>query len=663
MVASVGSSGLDVNGIVQQLMAVERQSVNKLNKTEASYQAKLSAFGQIKGALSAFQAAVQGISLASKFQALTATSSDPTIFTATTASTAVAGSYSLDVLSLAQSQKLVAAGQTSTTAAIGTGAATTVTIDLGTISGGAFNAVTGTYTGAAYTSNGAGAKTITIDATNNSLQGMRDAINAAGMGVTASIVNDGSGTPYRLTLSSNSTGASNSMKVTVTGDAAVSGLLANDPAAVQNMSQTMAAQNANFKVNGVAISQNTNVVSNAIPGVTLTLNKLTTTPATLTVASDTAAITTAISGFVKAYNDLSAQLKASSSYDPVAKKGAILQGDSTIRTLQTQLRSALSYPVTGISGTSALTNLTQIGITFQKDGTLALDNAKLSTAMTSNFKDIANLFASVGSTTDSLVGFGSAGTATKPGNYAVNVSQLATQGSAVGSAAANTVITAGVNDTLSLNINGVISGVTLAAGTYTAASLAAAVQSTINGSSVYSASGVSVSVTQTAGVLTMTANNFGSASSVAILGGNGAAGLMGAAPVQTAGVDVAGTIDGITATGSGQMLKATLGSPTGLSLVVNGGALGARGSVNYTQGYAATLTQWATSSLAIDGILTSHTNGIDKTIADIGNRRTQMETRLVGVEARYRKQFTSLDAMLSSMNTTSTFLTQQLAKL
>jgi flagellar hook-associated protein 2 len=240
---------------------------------------------------------------------------------------------------------------------------------------------------------------------------------------------------------------------------------------------------------------------------------------------------------------------------------------------------------------------------------------------------------------------------------------LATQGSAVGSAAANTTITAGVNDVLSLTVNGIVSTVTLAAGTYTAASLAAAVQSTINGNSALSTAGITTAVTQTAGVLTITSFNYGSSSTVAILGGNGAADLMGAAPVQTAGVDVAGTIGGMAATGSGQSLTASLGAPQGLKVTVTGGALGARGTLNYSQGYAASLSLWATASLANDGILTSHTNGIGKTITDISTRRSQMESRLVGVEARYRKQFTSLDAMLSSMNQTSTYLTQQLANL
>jgi flagellar hook-associated protein 2 len=100
-----------------------------------------------------------------------------------------------------------------------------------------------------------------------------------------------------------------------------------------------------------------------------------------------------------------------------------------------------------------------------------------------------------------------------------------------------------------------------------------------------------------------------------------------------------------------------------LSIIISGGALGARGTLNYSQGYATTLGKWSTSILANDGSLASVTNGINNTIKDIGKRRSDLETRLIGVEARYRAQFTALDAMLTSMNNTSTFLTQQLAKL
>ena len=654
--STTSATNLDVNSIVTQLMAVERRPIAKLDAKEASSQAKLTAYGSVKGALASFQTAVQGLSGAGKFTALNATTSDDTVLSANASSIAVAGSYALEVSSLAQAQKLVAAGQSSSTAGIGDGTATTVTFDFGTITGTLLG--TGKYdTGTTFLSNGKGVKSITIDSSNNSLQGIRDTINAAKIGVTATIINDGSGTPYRLALSSGSQGVSNSLKISVSGNADVSTLLAHDPAAAlgQNLAETVTASNATLKVNGVAVSKDSNSISDVIQGVTINLKTKNTTPTTLTVAHDNASISNAVSGFVKAYNDLSKTLKDISAYDPKTKTGAVLQGDSTIRTMQSQLRGALGSPVVGASG--ALTTLSQIGISFQKDGSIALDSAKLNSAMANNIKDVASLFAAVGNATDSLVSFTSATSSTKAGSYPVNITQLATQGKTVGSGIANTTITA-ANKDLDITVNGTSASVSLTVGTYTALALIAELQAKINGASAISNAGISVAVSQSGGIFTVTSSSYGSSSRVSIAG-SGASDLLGASPTSTAGVDVAGTIGGVTGTGTGQILQ----DAQGLSLTVNGGALGSRGSVSYSNGYAFLLNQWAGSILTTSGAIQNRTDGISSSIKSIGQQRDVLNNRLVAIEKRYRTQFTHLDASLSSMNATSTYLTQQLAKL
>lgn len=651
---------IDVASIVSQLMTVEQRPLTLLSRKEASYQSKLSAYGTLQGALGNFQTAVSGLSDISKFQSLTASSSDSSVLTASAGSTAAAGSYAIDVTSLAQSQKLVAAGQTSQTVGIGAGGATTLTFDFGTIAGGAL--ASGKYTGATFTSNGNGTQTVSIDATNNSLQGIRDAINSANIGVTASIINDGSASPYRLSLSSNAKGSSNSVKISVAGDAALSALLAQDPAnnAGQNLAETAAAKNANFTVNGIAVSKASNSITDVIEGVTLNLQSLTTSTTNLTVTRDTGAINTAVAGFVKAYNDLNSTVKNVSGYNAATKTGAILQGDSSVRSIQNQLRGVMN---TSISGAGTLTTLGQIGVTFQKDGTLALDSGKLNTAITTSPNDIAALFATVGKASDSLISYSSAATTAQPGSYAVNISQLATQGKLVGSAAAGTLnIASGSNDVLAVTLNGVSASVTLAAGAYTAAALAAEVQTKINGASALSAAAVSVAVTQSGGVFTLTSNSYGSASSVTVTG-SGAANLLGGAPVATTGVNVAGTIDGQAATGAGQFLTGGSGNSLGLKLQVSGGALGARGTVSYSHGYAYTLNTLATSMLATDGLLAGQKDGINKSIADIGKQRIAVNVRLAALQKQYTSQFSALDVMLSNMTQTSTYLTQQLANL
>jgi flagellar hook-associated protein 2 len=379
------ATSIDVNAIVTSLMSIERQPIAKLNTKQTDYQSKLTAVALIKSKIDAFQTAVQALSNPSSgsFVAFKTTTSNSSVFSASASSSAVAGIYTLDVTNLAQSQKLVAAGQASSTTAISDGTATTINFDFGTISGGSLAG--GAYSGATFTANGSATKSITIDGTNNTLSGIRDAINAAKMGVSASIVNDGSGTPYRLALSSDNSGLNNSLKISTTGgDGTINNLLSNDPAGVQKLSQTVAAQNADFKVNGIAISKPSNSVTDAIQGVTLTLSNATTTPATLTIETDTSAVNDSVTAFVKTYNDLFSAMKNSSAY----KSKSALEGDATLRGLQSQMRSIASSTVSG----GTLTTLGEVGLSFSTTGTLNLDSTKLSSAMAKDFSDVANLF-------------------------------------------------------------------------------------------------------------------------------------------------------------------------------------------------------------------------------------------------------------------------------
>lgn len=386
-ITSSTSTALDVPTLVSQLMTVERRPIDTLNTQITSYQTKISSFGTLSGLVASFQTASS--TLGTSMQKLAATPSDPGVLSATAGSTAVPGTYTVNVSQLAQSQNLIAAGQTSSTAAIGSGTATTVTFDFGTISGGTLT--NGVYSGSAFTSNGSGTKSITIDSTNNTLEGIRDAINSAAMGVTATIVNDGSGTPYRLVVTSTSSGVSNSLKITTSGgDATIDSLLAYDPAGTQNLTQTQVAQNASLTVNGIAVTSGSNTVSGAIQGVTLTLKNTTATPSSLTVARDTTAINAAASGFVDAYNALASQIKSRSAYGTGTTSGGSLAGDGTLRAMQDQLRGIFNTPASG----GTLTSLAQVGIAFQKDGSLLLDSSQLDNALSANFSDVSNLFSS-----------------------------------------------------------------------------------------------------------------------------------------------------------------------------------------------------------------------------------------------------------------------------
>lgn len=393
-------SGLDINGLVSQLMSLERRPLATLDNREAGLQARLSAYGTIKGALSSLQTAAQALKDAAKFSAMKATAADTTILAASADAGAAAGSYNIEVQNLAQSQKLISSGSASTETIVGNG---TLTIEFGTYSAGTFTA-----------NADKGSTTVTIDDSNHTLEGIRDAINDANAGVTATIVNDGSA--YRLVVSSNSTGASHALKVTVADDDGnhtdTSGLsaLAYNAATgeAQNLSETVAARNATIKIDTVTISKDSNVITDAIEGVTLTLAKENAGSTTkLTVARDTSGVKTAIDAFVKAYNDVAATIKNVTAYNAEAKKASVLTGDTTARAVESQLRALLNAPISGAP--AGLTTLSDIGINFQKDGTLSVDSATLQAALDDPAKSVSTLFASETNTTgyaaqiDSLV--------------------------------------------------------------------------------------------------------------------------------------------------------------------------------------------------------------------------------------------------------------------
>ena len=664
-VSSVSTGGvLDVNGLVSQLMAVESRPFVAMQDKEKAITAQLSAYGTLSGAVGSFQTTVTALADSSKYKVATASSSEPTVLTASAGKDTVKGNYSVNVTQLAQAQTISAAGQASTSALIGSGASTVLTFDFGSVTGGTL--ADGKYTGSTFELDPARvARTVTIDSSNNSLQGIRDAINKAGIGVTASIISDGSDKPNRLVLTSDKSGETSSMRVSVAGDQDISDLLSYAPNGTQNMTQSNAGQNAKLTVNGVAITSQTNNVDNAVPGVTMTVAKIGTS--SVGVAMDTSGIKTALTNFVKAYNELNSTITGLTAVTPDLKQGAArtggpLVGDSTTISLQTSLRKMFAASVPGLD--SSVKSLSQLGVAFQKDGTLKLDTGKLQTAIDKNSGDVIKLLATSGSTSDSLVRFVSSTSNSTVGTKGISISKLATQGTLVGSAPAGLSIIAGVNDNLSMTINGITTKATLVPGNYTIDSMVSHLQSLINGASgiTESATTNGVTVKQENGIISITSNKYGSASKLEI-SGNGADELFGT-PTMTTGVDVAGTIDGAVAVGSGQTLTGSAGSGSaGIAVLINGGQLGDRGTVNISKGISSLFATITDTYLGTSGLIQNKNDGLNKSVADIAKQRDALNTRLTLTEARLRKQYSSLDVTLSSMNSTSNYLTQQLAAL
>ena len=647
--AGIGS-GLDVETIVTKLMTAEQGPLNSVTKQKTAVQSKVSAYGTLKSGLSTFQTALKALSDVSKFNTQTATSSDTTVVTATSNGKATIGSYSLLVRQLAQQQKVALPGVASAYTPVGTG---TMTISFGTYDS----------TGNTFTPNiDKSAKSLTITSANNTLSGIRDAINAGDLGVSASIVNDGQ--TNRLVITSKDSGVANSIKISVndsdSNNTDTTGLsqFAYDPTltagAGKNLSELQAAKSAIVDIDGVTVTKSSNTLADALEGITVNLLKIQPgTAVNLTVSKDQTTVEKSITDFVKAFNDINTSIRNLTKYDPTGQASGVLLSDATARSISTQIRSTLSSALTS-NGT--INSLSQVGVSFQKDGSLTLDNTKLKTALQNNPDSIAGVFASVGKTSDSQLSVTSQTSNTKAGSYAINVTQLATQGNLLASATPNLNITQGTNDQVNLSINGVSYSLTLPAASYSSASdLGAALQSRI------SAAGAQAAVTVVGGKLQLTSTNYGSSSVVTVTGGNGASDLFGS-PSSISGVDTAGTINGAAAVGAGRTLRGATGDASeGLLITVSGGATGARGTVSCSKGYASQLNSLVDSLLATDGLITSRNEGFTSSIKRLTDQQAVQQNRLTVIEKRYRTQFTALDKTVSTLQSTSSFLTQQIA--
>lgn len=390
-VSSLGTgSGLDLSGILTKLMAVEQEPLTRLDEKEATYQAKLSAYGTMKGAFSSLQTAALALNKSSLYAGKTATSSDTSVLTTSANTAAKAGRYTIDVIDIAKSHSIASAGFSSITTDLSPSASGKLKIELGSLSGTTFTADTEKT-----------AVTIDIDSASSSLEDIRDKINDANAGVRAAIVNVGS-EGYKLTLTSLDTGAENSIRMTALASDGTTVLNDNtglaqfsfDPAASagsgKEFSVSTVAQDAHLKVDNLDIYRSSNTISDVLTGVTLGLQK--TGTSTLTVAQDTASITSAVTAFVTAYNETNTQLRSLTSYDAETEESGLLFGDTTARALQTAMRDMVQHSFSG--GASGLRTLSDIGVSMQRDGSLEFDSSKLTTALEKSPTAVSDLFTS-----------------------------------------------------------------------------------------------------------------------------------------------------------------------------------------------------------------------------------------------------------------------------
>jgi flagellar hook-associated protein 2 len=359
-------SGLDVNGIVSQLMALERRPIQQLESSTSRYQTQLSAFGKLQSAMTTLRDAARRLTDASTWTPSTVTSSLPLAVSATSSGSTPPGSYSVSVSRLAAAQTLSSSNYGAATDVVGDGS---LTIELGRWAAGQ----TG-FTAQA----GSSPVTVTIAPGATTLADVRDAINRAGAGVTASIVNDANGA--RLALRSTVTGEANAFRISVAeGSTAGLSALAFDPSSgATGMTQTLAAANAEASINGVAVSSATNTLTDVLDGLTIKLGQVTTNAVEVTADRDTVAIRKSITDFATAYNDLVKLSREQTRFDEGSQSAGVLQGDRSAVGLLSQLRTLVG---SNSGASTAFTRLSNVGLEPQSDGTLKVNDSRLDSAL------------------------------------------------------------------------------------------------------------------------------------------------------------------------------------------------------------------------------------------------------------------------------------------
>ncbi len=368
------NGGLDIQGIVDNLIYVEREPIRKLEQQSKSFQQRISAYQEFNTRLLAFKTSVESLlSLggtvplsypssfeerlrSSVFSSRTAVSSDENILTASASEGMAIGSFTVTVSGLAKADSYASnnfASDSETLTQTGT-----LVIQRGTED----------------------AVTLTIDETNNTLQGIRNAINSADAGFTASIIQDGSAAPYRLVITSDDTGTSNALSVTNSINQGTGQAL--------TLAQTIAAADATLQINGVPITSSSNTVSNAIEGVTLRLRAESGT-ADVSIDRDIDTIVAALQEFAAKYNDVVSYISTQSRYDSSRESAGLLAGDYTLRETQSRLSSTLFQSIS--SDDAALRMLSHIGFRVSNDGTLSIDETKLRDSLGSDFRSTVHV--------------------------------------------------------------------------------------------------------------------------------------------------------------------------------------------------------------------------------------------------------------------------------
>lgn len=659
-VSGIGS-GLDINGLVDQLIQAEAApTTSRLDNKEVGIQASISALGTFRGSLSDFRDSLGSLRTPQDIRKISVTSSDEDIVSVSADVQAQQGDFEVRVLQLASSHRLMTQRLDSELEPLGAG---NLSIQFGSMDNN------GQFT----INPKSRVRNINITDANNSLRGIKQAINKENIGVRASIINDGQG--FRLVLSGEATGTDNSIRILVNdadnNDTDQIGLsrFSYDPLQANgtglNLIETEAAQDALVRIDGIDITSSSNTISDAIEGVTLHVHAAGEGKSVrVTAAFDHQAVIESISGFVSSYNELVTSINALTGVNPETNEAGPLAGDASIRSIATQIRRVIGSSFAEVN--NGIVSLSDIGIDTRRNGTLTIDAAELSRAVSNNLTELSKIFARAGSASDQLISFSDAADNTAAGSYAVFIDALASNGRYI-SAETNPGgknITEGKNK-LAIKVDGVTSEtVSIPVALYANGNeLADVIQRQINSDANLLRENKNVSVEFLRGHFVITSDTLGSRSRVEIISADTDIRASGIDPGKGVdGVDAKGTIGGVEAEANGAVLSGK-GKAEGIKIEILGGNTGARGEVSFSLGVAEQLHTQLNALLGSGGLISTRTEGLNDRVEDINRQREQLSRRLAVSERRLVEQFSSLDSLLGRMRNTSEFLSNQLSGL
>lgn len=648
-----GGSGIDNAALIKQLVELNKApQAARLTSQKTLLDTQISDFGLLRSSFAKLQTAANSLASRDTFDAKAVSIPDTSLLGITKLdSKATAGDYRIKVEQIAQAQSLSSGSATSLSDSVGMG---TLTLRFGS-----WNSALDQFDVNAQKSGA----TITIDETNNSLTGLRDAINDAGIGVQASIVSDGGF--YKLLVTAPS-GASNEIEITAAEDGSAPGLANfNFNTTNQALTQEQEGADALVRVNGLLLTRESNHLTDVVEGMEFDIfNSSLTETVSINISADKSIAEDSIRSFVETYNTFLAEVEKLVGFDTELGDFGSLRQDPLAKNLLQTVRSMMTGSIAGIS--SGFDSLATLGIRTERDGTLKIieDGTKTDfrAAINNNFEAVKDLFTPKTSSSDTRIEVTAFSGRSVAGNYDVVITQDPEKGGFTGGAIAGFPIdTTGKDYSFNVAVDGVSSNtISLPDGKQYAsgAELAADIQSLINLDSNIKTGRVGVQVTfdTNTNQLKFTSNAYGAASIVSFAAvGADMADLGISAGFGVAGKDVAGTVDGVEAFGFGNVLLPSIGSKAeGLSMLVTPGATS--GSINFSRGFAGQMDSLINDFLKTSGLIKARETNINDKIDDVKDSTEALDRRSEAYRLRLQSQFTAMESIVRSLNTTGSFL-------